>query len=345
MWATNLSDFSIPPNIFTSMQDYLVLVAKWIEDKVLLGPCYTRACNTIPKYHSLFYGIGVYTIMEPFFMAGHFFNPAFMMVSLHPQRSNASAMQTGYGQFGGRLKLEELGNLDTVWGRDSNIQLFNVFEPTFLAAGLQVQTNLGHLIFGEDAWLSYGGKHCGHDDPIIAVYHKYIKILPSSHFHIPRSERDVGHNPKLPIEQPLEQRPQKKNMRPKAARMISGTEREALFIKNIITTSLGVLISPLEYCGVGHIFAKEIQQYQYSKKRHPTLGKRKHACSDKENNKFVQKLLNIEMGYQRARATVADTDSEDKPAKPKRQRLSADQRLSLAFATLATFLSYLRGPS
>ncbi|KAJ6615017.1 hypothetical protein B0H10DRAFT_2435695 [Mycena sp. CBHHK59/15] len=70
IWATNLSDFSIPPNIFTSMQDYLVLVAKWIEDKVLLGHRYIRACDAIRKYNSLFYRIGVYTIMQLFFMAG-----------------------------------------------------------------------------------------------------------------------------------------------------------------------------------------------------------------------------------------------------------------------------------
>ncbi|KAJ7927181.1 hypothetical protein B0H13DRAFT_1861558 [Mycena leptocephala] len=44
-----------------------MLVAEWIEDKVLLGPRYARACNTIRKYNNLFYGIGVYTIiLSPF---------------------------------------------------------------------------------------------------------------------------------------------------------------------------------------------------------------------------------------------------------------------------------------
>ncbi|KAJ7904006.1 hypothetical protein B0H13DRAFT_2334935 [Mycena leptocephala] len=41
-WASALSDFSIPPNIFSSTQEFLVLVANWIED-ILSKPCYTRA--------------------------------------------------------------------------------------------------------------------------------------------------------------------------------------------------------------------------------------------------------------------------------------------------------------
>lgn len=72
-----------------------------------------------------------------------------------------------------QLKLEELGNLDTIWGRDSDVQLFDVFEPTFLAAGLKSETNLGHLIFGKDAWLAAGGTCSLEDDPITTLYRKY----------------------------------------------------------------------------------------------------------------------------------------------------------------------------
>lgn len=68
-WATSLTDFAFPPNIFTSPQDYLVLVAQWIE-ALLLKPRHTRACDTIRECNTLFYGIGVYTVMELFFMAG-----------------------------------------------------------------------------------------------------------------------------------------------------------------------------------------------------------------------------------------------------------------------------------
>ncbi|KAJ6596758.1 hypothetical protein B0H10DRAFT_2197032 [Mycena sp. CBHHK59/15] len=293
-WATNLSNFSIPPNIFTSMQDYLVLVAKWIEDKVLLGHHYICACDTIRKYNSLFYRIGVYTIMELFFLAARseqdlwtLLQPSIHDGLLAPTMEQHLCYADWFLVDEFHLKLEELGNLDTVWGWDYNIQLCDVFEPTFLAAGLQAQTNLGHLIFGEDAWLSYGGKHYVHDDPITTVYRKYSGFhtyllsspamlkpglytplfLPhskfcskkSSHrptftFHDPKEMWTITQN--FPLNSHWSSDPsiqKKKNMRPKAAQMISGTQHEDLFIKNITTMSLGVSIGPLEYCGVGHI--------------------------------------------------------------------------------------------
>ncbi|KAJ6549359.1 hypothetical protein B0H10DRAFT_2242913 [Mycena sp. CBHHK59/15] len=75
------------------------------------------------------------------------------------------------------FQLEALGDLNTVWGRDSTDQLFDVFEPTFLAAGLQSDPNLGHLIFGEEAWLAAGGKRSICDDAITALYRKYKLLL------------------------------------------------------------------------------------------------------------------------------------------------------------------------
>ncbi|KAJ7934473.1 hypothetical protein B0H13DRAFT_2305575 [Mycena leptocephala] len=48
-WATSLTDFVFPPNIYTLD---------------------TRACDAIRGCTDLFYGIGVYTVMELFFMAG-----------------------------------------------------------------------------------------------------------------------------------------------------------------------------------------------------------------------------------------------------------------------------------
>ncbi|KAJ6550710.1 hypothetical protein B0H10DRAFT_1968796 [Mycena sp. CBHHK59/15] len=200
-WATNLSDFSIPPNIFTSMQDYLVLVAKWIEDKVLLGHRYIRACDAIHKYNSLFYRIGVYTIMELFFMAGLrpfltvyevFGNPscparflaAFYSYIARSEQDLWTLLQPSIHDGLLAPTMEQcLRYADWFLGWDYSIQLFDVFVPTFLATGLQAQTNLGHLIFGEDAWLSYGGKHCGHDDPITAVYCKYSGFHTRDPFH------------------------------------------------------------------------------------------------------------------------------------------------------------------
>lgn len=52
-------------------------------------------------------------------------------------------------------------------------ELYDVFEPTCLAAGLEALPNLGHLIFGCDAWLSLGGTVSTKEDPITALYGKH----------------------------------------------------------------------------------------------------------------------------------------------------------------------------
>jgi hypothetical protein len=59
-----------------------------------------------------------------------------------------------------------------MWSR-SDVELFDVFEPTFLAAGLATKTNLGHLIFGQDSWLSLGGELPKSDDPLTVLYRRY----------------------------------------------------------------------------------------------------------------------------------------------------------------------------
>ncbi|KAJ7129848.1 hypothetical protein C8R43DRAFT_1134111 [Mycena crocata] len=69
-WAASVADLpSIPPEIYHSTTDFLLLVAGWIET-ILLKPSYVRACNYIRGCKDIFYGIGVYTIMVLFFLAG-----------------------------------------------------------------------------------------------------------------------------------------------------------------------------------------------------------------------------------------------------------------------------------
>ncbi|KAJ7478778.1 hypothetical protein B0H11DRAFT_1916464 [Mycena galericulata] len=59
-------------------------------------------------------------------------------------------------------------------------------------------------------------------------------------------------------------------------------------------------------------------------------GKRKHARSEKENKQqLIKKLSKIEIGYQRAAAYQEAVVDEDQPTKPKKRRLSADQKLAL----------------
>ncbi|KAJ7907241.1 hypothetical protein B0H13DRAFT_1879750 [Mycena leptocephala] len=186
-WATSLTDFTFPPNIFTSPPDYLVLVAQWIE-ALLLKPRHTCACDTIHECNTLFYGLSPFLTVHEVFSnpsrTAHFL-AAFYLTPLN----SVSAMRIGLDEFHEgdlltlfhhtdyiQLKLEELGNLDKIWGCDSDVQLFDVFEPTFLAAGLKSETNLGHLIFGKDAWLAAGGTRSIEDDPITTLYRKYGKF-------------------------------------------------------------------------------------------------------------------------------------------------------------------------
>lgn len=68
-------------------------------------------------------------------------------------------------------RLDTLADLDTVWPRDYSQNLFDVFEPSYLETSLTKPNNLGHLIFGEAAWINLGGK-VWHENPL----DKYFKL-------------------------------------------------------------------------------------------------------------------------------------------------------------------------
>ncbi|KAJ7476498.1 hypothetical protein FB451DRAFT_1173361 [Mycena latifolia] len=161
-WAKEFTDFSIPPNIYTSTMDFLAL--------------YQLACNAIRDANKIFYGIRVYTVMELFFMAGQrdflrlstptfmkekiicgrFSSPASITVFLLPLLTNASDMGTG------RMCGLKIGVLDTfldasvVSCRDTMNEPYNVFEPTLIAPALWLDKNFGYLVFGQ-SWINLGG--------------------------------------------------------------------------------------------------------------------------------------------------------------------------------------------
>ncbi|KAJ6563177.1 hypothetical protein B0H10DRAFT_1966270 [Mycena sp. CBHHK59/15] len=69
-WEDHVADFSIPPNIYTATSDFLLLVSNWIKkENFLAGRKHVLACNAIRSANKVWYGIGVYTVMELFFMA------------------------------------------------------------------------------------------------------------------------------------------------------------------------------------------------------------------------------------------------------------------------------------
>ncbi|KAJ7116741.1 hypothetical protein C8R46DRAFT_930976, partial [Mycena filopes] len=70
-WVTDRSAISIPPNLYTSPSEFLQTLAAWIQSEKLLSRSKpTLACNSIRTANQVWYGIGVYTVMELFFMAG-----------------------------------------------------------------------------------------------------------------------------------------------------------------------------------------------------------------------------------------------------------------------------------
>ncbi|KAK7046322.1 hypothetical protein R3P38DRAFT_3420917 [Favolaschia claudopus] len=134
-------------------------------------------------------------------------------------------------------------------------------------------------------------------------------------------------------------------------RLLDGSERESLLIKNIITTSLGVSIGPLEYCGIGHTVYIGGVPHIAACKGDPTIpryheervlrglnrvsahldssGKRKRGRSNKENTSLTKKLTTLDAGYDRFQSTMTPNEKECPPPASKRRRLSADQKLAL----------------
>ncbi|KAK6972255.1 hypothetical protein R3P38DRAFT_2411834, partial [Favolaschia claudopus] len=71
VWQDSFLDFIIPPDIYTQTTDFLVVVAQWMQDENWLnGKRYVLACDAIRAANKVWYGIGVYTVMELFFLAG-----------------------------------------------------------------------------------------------------------------------------------------------------------------------------------------------------------------------------------------------------------------------------------
>ncbi|KAJ7731876.1 hypothetical protein B0H16DRAFT_1582755 [Mycena metata] len=331
-WATSLSGFNIPPSIYTSTNDYLGLVANWIEE-LLTKPNHNRACDAIRAITTIFYGIGVYTVMELFFIAG--LSPFLTLYEVFSNPSRAARFLAAFYSYIARGKqdlwktllqpcvhdgvlaptteqrlryadwlyiwakdrtsiphrmgelvdqfhsrLAELGKLDTVWGRDAETQLFDVFEPTFISSALASVPSLGCLIFGEAAWLAAGGKIIEQDDPLTMLYKKHnllsrpTMLRPGfySPLFLPHAEtrgKKSSHRPTYAFHSPKEMWSITQSFpanshwssdpsiqartRPKSFREILGTERESHLFKTIVKSSLGVSIGPLEYCGIGHI--------------------------------------------------------------------------------------------
>ncbi|KAJ6594977.1 hypothetical protein B0H10DRAFT_2197379 [Mycena sp. CBHHK59/15] len=278
-----------PPNIFSSTGEFLVLVADWIES-ILLKPRYTRACDTIRNCNNIFYGIGVYTVMELFLMAG--LSPFLTLYEVFSNPSCTARFLTAFYSYIAQSEQDLWTLLQPcihdgilapttdqclryadwlyVWAKErtsmplhmaqlvDEFHLCDVFESTILGPGLESQMNLGHLIFGDDTWLLLGGRRCAEDDPITTVYQK--------HSSSPTSIKFRGPDGSYPLDKKEKGRCRHCAYILRADRLVEldvlGLRFKLLTRESFIGAgwaatierdSLSVSIGPLEYCGVGHI--------------------------------------------------------------------------------------------
>ncbi|KAJ7807722.1 hypothetical protein B0H13DRAFT_1928863 [Mycena leptocephala] len=379
-WATSLDDFDIPPNIYTSTVAFFAMVANWIEG-ILQEPSFGRACDEIRECNAIFYGIGVYTVMELFFMAG--LSPFLTLYEVFSVPSRAARFLLAFYSYIDRSEndlgallqpcihdgilaptteqrlryadwlyvwakdrtsipsrmaslvdeyhgtLDNLAQLDGMWSR-SDVELFDVFEPTFLAAGLATKTNLGHLIFGQDSWLSLGGELPKSDDPLTALYRRYgesptlSSLVRSASIHLSFS----------------------------LTMSSEGNMRRTVLSSQFMIQGNVVSIGPLEYCGVGHIVHIGGMPHVAVCKGDPEIpilhekrilrgldrvssaldkpGRLKRSRTDKENKSLARKLSHVDMAYERTGKPLEVIEHPEVLApRAKKRRISADQRLAL----------------
>ncbi|KAJ6597996.1 hypothetical protein B0H10DRAFT_1959495 [Mycena sp. CBHHK59/15] len=135
--------------------------------------------------------------------------------------------------FAIQAKLTELGSIQSKWSRNSAEGLCNVFEPSFLAAGLKMESNLGHLIFGESAWVVARGIR--------------PKLSRAANIHL-----IIPPIPTMILKKLLNTQ-QDSSPEKHQAQEIQGQQRDSMLFKLTVTSTIGVSIGPLEYCGNGHI--------------------------------------------------------------------------------------------
>ncbi|KAJ7022801.1 hypothetical protein C8F04DRAFT_1194154 [Mycena alexandri] len=343
-WVEDILELLIPPNIYTSTSEFLFLVAGWISSENLLaGKKYQLACNVIRDANKIFYGIGIYTVMELFYMAG------------------LSPFLTVYELF----------------SNPSRTARFLAVFYTYIHEGESNLCPFGPLVFGPWTGLSMGGSIPTAPDPLTALYMKHdllgksTKLAPDLYIHqlflpatdLKQARRDTftHSGPKemwsitrnFPPTLHWSDNPKNQAKVPKV-NQLTGAHRTSMLFKSIVQGTQSVSIGPLKYCGNGHIVYLGNVPHLVVCKGDPTIpqyheertlcglyrvstklgapGKRKRAHT--ENKALDTKLRSIKAGYNRVRASgeksEAINESEDcVQPKAKKRRLSADQRLAL----------------
>ncbi|KAK7000898.1 hypothetical protein R3P38DRAFT_3053515 [Favolaschia claudopus] len=266
-----------------------------------------------------FPGIGVYTVVELFFLAGLsmqlteaevFTNPSRIarialayLQFLHRSETGLEellrpALHDGYLAPTKQQRLKYLDWLHVyakdrtrlpermaslvdeykakIWIRDENMTLYDVFEPSLVSVGLQLPHNLGHLVFGREAWIAMGGTLSDESDPLTVLYadeelldsptflrpkHYSPLFLASSDasslslFLAATSTPIEGRKKQLWSITPCPTNSQGcSDTRDKIVPTeITGVPRRRMLFSYIVQQTRKVAIGPLEYCGNAHL--------------------------------------------------------------------------------------------
>ncbi|KAF7320719.1 hypothetical protein HMN09_00157600 [Mycena chlorophos] len=208
--------FSIPPTPDGAPHDFLRIIAEWIRTHALKPRSLNTVAHvTITDLQDQFHGVGRYTIMELFFLAG--LPPMITTRELFTNASRTARFISALYTFTVEARdkiwdkflksaihdgiiaptLEQRLRFASwlhVWAKEralmpdrmaqlvdeinDKIGKYDPFEPSYILAALRVSHNLGHLIFGQLLWNQIRGdmSYASTVDPITALFQQTIHV-------------------------------------------------------------------------------------------------------------------------------------------------------------------------
>ncbi|KAJ7064387.1 hypothetical protein B0H15DRAFT_958636 [Mycena belliarum] len=265
-------------------------------------------------------------------------------------------------------QVERLDALGEPWSRYETTSLYDVFEPTLVSTALSLPHNMGHLAFGAELWVELGGVLSDGRDPLTAYFkgqglldaptflrpsHYSPLFLPLSDMRsksLPRRDVFTYRNDKQLwsiTKFPENSQGRRSFVDSATPREIVGDERKRMLFKHIVENTKGVAIGPLEYSGNGRVVSvgrkkiatpclgsttiPEHHALRDLKSRHlptgPGVRRELTASGQKEYDKQAAQVV-AAFARKRARDENDPPPAEAGPSKPKKKRLSADQRLT-----------------
>ncbi|KAJ7795050.1 hypothetical protein B0H14DRAFT_2921129 [Mycena olivaceomarginata] len=342
-----------PSNFYDPGWEFLTAVTKWMQSR-LNADRNGLACEVIRAANDVFLGIGVYTVVEIFFLAG--LSPFLTEAEVFTNPSRVARFCGGYFEFLHKSRTD-LWKLLRPAMKDG--------EPTFLATALSLDHNLSHLIFGAPTWVALGGKPATLRDPLTVFFEEQgaldtptflrpdyytpmildkvdfcFKSLPHRTVHTYRGDKQIWSIT------PPATNSQGRCFIPDSA------ERRHMLFSYIVKHTQKVAIGPLEYCGNTHRISMGRSTRAVPCYGDPSLpefyaecdlksrllpivipGERKPTLSSTATKTLKSQLREVASSRALKRAHEGEEkENMDAPPKVKRSQMSADQRLALGMA-------------